>query len=221
MVDLIDRAERFAREKHEGQFRKGIAKEPYVVHLEEVAAYVSSWGGTQDAIAGAWLHDTIEDCPPTNFEEIASHFGKKIASIVVELTDDKSLPKQKRKDLQIANASKKSPEASIIKLADKTSNVGSLAISPPDNWALDRRLGYITWAQSVVGKLPNLPRKGLQEFENKCDQAELQAYIDLGSERQAQNASLTILERRAKRLGATQKQSDLFLKRLMETSFKK
>ena len=119
MVDLIDRAEHFAREKHEGQFRKGIAKEPYVVHLEEVAAYVSSWGGTQDAIAGAWLHDTIEDCPPANFEEIASHFGKKIASIVVELTDDKSLPKQKRKDLQIANASKKSPEASIIKLADK------------------------------------------------------------------------------------------------------
>ena len=204
MVDLIDRAERFAREKHEGQFRKGIAKEPYVVHLEEVAAYVSSWGGTQDAIAGAWLHDTIEDCPPTTFEEIASHFGKKIASIVVELTDDKSLPKQKRKDLQIANASKKSPEASIIKLADKTSNVGSLAISPPDTWTLDRRLGYITWAQSVVGKLPNLPNKGLQVFENKCDQAELQAYIDLGSERQAQNASLTILERRAKRLGASQ-----------------
>ena len=121
--------------------------------------------------------------------------------------------------MEIANASKKSPEASIIKLADKTSNVGSLAISP-DNWALDRRLGYITWAQSVVGKLPNLPSKGLQKFENKCDQAELQAYIDLGSERQAQNASLTILERRAKRLGASQEKSDL-LKRLMETSFKK
>ena len=95
-----------------------------------------------------------------------------------------------------------------------------LAFSPPDNWALDRILGYITWAQSVVGKLPNLPSKGLQEFENKCDQAELQAYIDLGSERQAQNASLTILERKAKRLGASQEQSDLFLKRLMETSFK-
>ena len=41
MVDLIYRAEHFAREKHEGQFRKGIAKEPYVVHLEEVAAYVA------------------------------------------------------------------------------------------------------------------------------------------------------------------------------------
>ena len=55
MVDLIDRAERFAREKHEGQFRKGIAKEPYIVHLEEVAAFVSDWGGTQDAIAGGLL----------------------------------------------------------------------------------------------------------------------------------------------------------------------
>ena len=34
------------------------------------------WGGTKDAITGAWLHDTIEDCPPTNFDEIASLFGK-------------------------------------------------------------------------------------------------------------------------------------------------
>ena len=220
MVDLIDRAQSFAREKHAGQFRKGIAKEPYVVHLEDVSSLVAEWGGTKDTIAGAWLHDTIEDCPPTNFDEIASLFGKKIALIVSELTDDKSLPKQKRKDLQITNASKKSPEASIIKLADKTSNVGSLVTSPPENWTLDRRLDYIKWARCVVGELPNLPSRGLQEFENKCDQAELQAYIDLGSERQAQNASLTILERKAKRLGASQEQSDLFLKSLMETSFK-
>ena len=220
MKDLLKSAELFARERHFGQFREGIAKEPYISHLEEVASFVTAWKGTKDAITGAWLHDTIEDCPPTNFDEIASLFGKKIALIVLELTDDKSLPKQKRKDLQITNASKKSPEASIIKLADKTSNVGSLATSPPENWTLDRRLDYIKWARCVVGKLPNLPSNGLQEFEKKCDHAELQAYIDLGSERQAQNASLTILERKAKRLGASQEQSDHFLKSLMENSFK-
>ena len=219
MKDQLKSAELFARDRHFGQFRKGIAKEPYISHLEEVASFVTAWGGTKDAITGAWLHDTIEDCPPTNFDEIASLFGKKIALIVLELTDDKSLPKQKRKDLQITNASKKSPEASIIKLADKTSNVGSLATSPPENWTLDRRLDYIKWAQCVVDKLPILPSKGLRTFENKCDQAELQAYIDLGSERQAQNASLTILERKAKRLGASQEQSDFFLKSVMETSF--
>ena len=116
MKDLLKSAELFARDRHFGQFRKGIAKEPYISHLEEVTSFVTAWGGTKDAITGAWLHDTIEDCPPTNFDEIASLFGKKIAVIVLELTDDKSLPKKKRKDLQIANASKKSPEASLIKI---------------------------------------------------------------------------------------------------------
>ena len=69
-------------------------------------------------------------------------------------------------------------------------------------------------------RLPELPASALNEFESRCDIAELRSYIDLGSERQAQNASLTILERKAKRLGASQEESDLFLKSLMETSFK-
>ena len=44
MNDLISRAERFARVCHEGQFRKGKAKEPYVSHLEEVAKLTERWG---------------------------------------------------------------------------------------------------------------------------------------------------------------------------------
>src|SRR5277367_5191327 len=42
---------------------------------------------------------------------------------VAELTDDKGLLKQERKDRQIAAASHKSEGASVIKLADKTSNL--------------------------------------------------------------------------------------------------
>ena len=63
MSDLISRAERFARVRHEGQFRKGKAKEPYTNHLVEVAALVERWSGSESAIAAAWLHDTVEDCP--------------------------------------------------------------------------------------------------------------------------------------------------------------
>ena len=40
MSDLISRAEPFALVRHEGQFRKGKAQEPYTIHLEEVAALV-------------------------------------------------------------------------------------------------------------------------------------------------------------------------------------
>ena len=204
MNDLISRAERFARVRHEGQFRKGKAKEPYIIHLEEVAALVKRWSGSESAITAAWLHDTVEDCPPTSVADIEAMFGKEVASIVAELTDDKSLLKAARKKQQIVYAAKKSDEASLVKLADKTSNIGSIANSPPHGWTLERRLEYIAWANSVVGNLPFLPAEGLSEFLRRCDQAELNAYADLGTVRQAQNASLRILERRAKRLGASE-----------------
>ena len=57
MSDLISRAERFARVRHEGQFRRGKAKEPYTNHLVEVAALVERWSGSESAIAAAWRHD--------------------------------------------------------------------------------------------------------------------------------------------------------------------
>ena len=138
MLDLVKRAERFARERHAGQFRKGAAREPYTIHLEEVASLVEKWGGSEEAIATAWLHDTVEDCPPTSHEDLVAEFGDRVANFVAELTDDKSLPKPKRKELQIANASKKTPEAALVKLADKTSNVGAIAKSPPEGWSLAR-----------------------------------------------------------------------------------
>ena len=79
MKDLIKRAERFARERHAGQCRKGTSKEPYTIHLEEVATLVETWGGSHEAIAAAWLHDTVEDCPPTSFLELTGIFGSNIS----------------------------------------------------------------------------------------------------------------------------------------------
>ena len=218
MKDLIKRAERFARERHAGQCRKGTSKEPYTTHLEEVATLVEKWGGSQEAIAAAWLHDTVEDCPPTSFQEITGIFGSNVSDIVRELTDDKSLPKQRRKDLQIFKAPQKTPMAALVKLADKSSNVLAIAKSPPSGWSLQRRLEYIEWAKTVVRRLPQLLTSAFKEFENRCDIAELQSYIDLGSVRQAQNASLRIMERKALRAGASQKEADEFLVRLLENS---
>ena len=216
MNDLINRAERFARVRHEGQFRKGKAQEPYTIHLEEVATLVEHWSGSERAIAAAWLHDTVEDCPPTSLAELETLFSKKVADIVAELTDDKALPKASRKEQQIINAPKKSDEASLVKLADKTSNIGAIANSPPEDWSLARRLEYIAWANTVVGNLPFLPKEGLSEFLRRCDQAELNAYDDLGTIRQAQNASIRILERRAKRLGASEPQIRKFMLGFLE-----
>lgn len=137
---------------HSDQRRKGAAQEPYVNHLLEVAALVSAAGASEDAICAALLHDAVEDQGITP-AKIASLFGAAVAAMVEEITDDKTLSKEERKRLQIAHAPKLSEEAKIIKLADKISNLNSLASSPPVDWTSERRLAYVDWCEKVVAQL--------------------------------------------------------------------
>ena len=160
-----------AAQWHSWQRRKGLAQEPYVNHLIEVADLVARLGGGDaEAVQAALLHDAIEDCNRTR-EEIAGRFGDEVADIVVELTDNKKLEKQTRKDLQVTNAPHKSPRASIIKLADKTSNLRALVASPPP-WEVERKRTYVAWARSVVEGLPNKPPALLAAFEAAACEAE-------------------------------------------------
>jgi 5'-deoxynucleotidase YfbR-like HD superfamily hydrolase len=109
-------------------------------------------GSKPDAVIAALLHDAIEDQGVTA-EMIASEFGKHVAEIVMEVTDDKSLPKDERKRLQVERAPHKSREAQLIKLADKISNVRAVTNSPAIDWPVQRRLDYIDWAMQVVAGL--------------------------------------------------------------------
>ena len=82
------------------------------------------------------LHDAVED-QEVPVEMIAREFGKQVADIVMEVTDDKTLPKDERKRKQIETApKKKSREAKLIKLADKTSNLRAIASSPAADWSV-------------------------------------------------------------------------------------
>ena len=123
-IVAIMRAADYAARKHAKQKRKGEeAGKPYLNHLIEVASLVAeATDGDPDAVIAALLHDAVEDQGVTD-AEIADLFGPTAASPVAEVTDDKSLPKPVRKDKQIAGASHKSDSASVIKLADKTSNL--------------------------------------------------------------------------------------------------
>src|SRR5271166_1576149 len=120
-------AARFAAEKHAHQRRKGLAGEPYVNHLIEVAQLIASSSEVLDTnlVMAGLLHDTIEDCGVTA-QELEQQFGSDVAGLVVEVTDDKTLPKEMRKALQVQNAPKKSGRAQVIKLADKISNLRSI-----------------------------------------------------------------------------------------------
>lgn len=98
------------------------------------------------------MHDTVEDTD-TTIEEIEENFGLTIKNIVAEVTDDKSLPKEERKRLQIVHAITISHEAKLVKLADKLYNLRDLQRSLPSWWTEERRTEYYAWAKKVVDNL--------------------------------------------------------------------
>ncbi len=153
-IQAVLAAAQFAAEKHAAQKRKGAAGEPYVNHLIEVANLVARALAEPDPnlIAAALLHDVVEDTGVTA-EELRERFGQDVTGLVLEVTDDKSLPKEERKRLQVVNAPKKSVRAQVIKLADKVSNLRSLLSSPPPSWSTQRKREYFLWAEQVVAGL--------------------------------------------------------------------
>ena len=162
----VMKAAHFAAKKHAGQRRKGAAAEPYINHLLEVAELVSSALAEPDTnlVIAALLHDTVEDTGVTK-EVLVETFGSDVADLVMEVTDDKSLPKAERKRLQILTTPKKSVRAQVIKLADKIANLRSMLFSPPADWSGERKREYFEWAKQVVDGLsaPNPMLKA--EFE--------------------------------------------------------
>ena len=144
---LVSRAADFAAERHRDQRRKGTGQVPYVNHLADVARLlaVATKGADAELVAAGWLHDTVEDTA-TSHNELVSAFGDDVASLVREVTDDKSLPKAERKRLQVVKTSAKTPRARMIKLADLTSNLRQL----PDDWEAQRIREYFEWADQVA-----------------------------------------------------------------------
>ncbi|MGE0400798.1 MAG: HD domain-containing protein [Kofleriaceae bacterium] len=146
------RALDLAATKHRDQRRKDQSKSPYINHPIAVARLLWECGVTDEtALLAAVLHDTIEDTATTH-EELAQLFGAAVADVVAEVTDDKALPKARRKELQVEHAPHMSRIAKLVKLADKTCNVRDVIDSPPD-WPLERRQQYLDWAKQVVDGL--------------------------------------------------------------------
>jgi len=144
----------FAADKHRNQRRKDEEASPYINHPIALARILSVEGGVEDGLvlSAAVLHDTIEDTE-TRYEELAGQFGREIADVVLEVTDDKALPKAERKQLQIDHAPQLSRAAKLVKLADKIANVRDVADHPPSEWPIERRREYFDWAKRVVDGL--------------------------------------------------------------------
>ncbi|XP_042198951.1 guanosine-3',5'-bis(diphosphate) 3'-pyrophosphohydrolase MESH1 [Callorhinchus milii] len=156
----------FAAKKHKNQRRKDPEGTPYINHPLGVARILSHEAGITDlaVLQAALLHDTVEDTD-TTFAEIEEQFGRKVRSIVAEVTDDKSLPKQERKDQQVLHARNCSYEAKLVKLADKLYNLRDLKRCGPTGWTEERIQEYFVWASRVIAEV----RGTNQLLENKLD----------------------------------------------------
>ena len=147
----IIKAAYFAARKHSADRRKDAEETPYINHPLALANVLAVECGIDDVevICGALLHDTIEDTETTE-EELLEAFGEQITRIVLEVTDDKKLEWEERKEAQVRNAPDLSDQAKLVKLADKISNLRDIVASPPSDWSLERKRKYFDWAARVV-----------------------------------------------------------------------
>jgi guanosine-3',5'-bis(diphosphate) 3'-pyrophosphohydrolase len=126
---------------------------PQILHLQEVADLVWASGGTDEEIAAAWLHDSIEDTPMT-LAEIEVLFGKELAMIVHGLTDPEEfsrLPLGERKQKQAARIRGERHSVKRVKIADQTSNIRSL-IDPTNMMSSDEWSDYLEGARLIANE---------------------------------------------------------------------
>jgi len=161
-MNLVLKATQFAALKHCDQRRKD-GKTPYIIHPISVAMILSEIGSIEDPeiLSAALLHDTLEDTD-TSAHELDKNFGSRVRIIVEELTDNDMLTFSQSKQMQIENAPYLSKNATLVRIADKISNVSDVIENPPPEWNQKRCNKYVDWAEAVM----NNCQKVNQDLEN-------------------------------------------------------
>jgi GTP diphosphokinase / guanosine-3',5'-bis(diphosphate) 3'-diphosphatase len=141
---------RFAAEHHRDDRRKGATAAPYINHPIIVAEQLAAHGLGEDVelLMAAVLHDVIEDTDAT-FEELNSAFGQRVAEVVQEVSDDKTLEKEARRKVVVDTIAHKSLAARLVKLSDLIANVHDIVHHPPQ-WSQERKLNYLRWAGRIA-----------------------------------------------------------------------
>ncbi|MEO7243245.1 MAG: bifunctional (p)ppGpp synthetase/guanosine-3',5'-bis(diphosphate) 3'-pyrophosphohydrolase [Variovorax sp.] len=137
-AEMVRRAYRFADEAHLGQLRN--SGEPYITHPIAVAAQCAEWKLDAQALMAALLHDAIEDCGVTK-PELIERFGAPVAELVDGLTKLDKLQFDTREENQAESFRKmllamaRDVRVILVKLADRTHNMRTLADAPREKWA--------------------------------------------------------------------------------------
>lgn len=128
-TSLVSDAFSLAESLHRGQLRK-CTRIPYLYHLLSVASLVGEYGGNDQQVAAALLHDAAEDQGGSEtLEIIEAQLGFEVAAYVRACSDSTASPKppwRARKEAFIGQIRGMVPEAKLIVAADKLHNTLSL-----------------------------------------------------------------------------------------------
>lgn len=140
-AEIVNQAYAMAARVHHGQKRKADLTD-FLGHLARVAAHVKQAGADDEVVAAALLHDAVEKTD-TAGDEIAEHFGERIRSLVLALSDDPSIDDYaERKRALRKQVSEAGVDAALIYTADKLNNLRDIrAVWESDPDAIEERLG--------------------------------------------------------------------------------
>jgi guanosine-3',5'-bis(diphosphate) 3'-pyrophosphohydrolase len=133
-VAEVSRAVDFATAHHGDQRRKtGV---PYLEHLLEAVQILVEGAGvtSRDVLVAAVLHDVVEDTPCT-LPDLSAAFGPRVAELVGWVTIPGPGPGEDPATVKgnyLRRLSAAPPDAVLVKLADRASNVQTLRNLSPD-----------------------------------------------------------------------------------------
>ena len=125
----------FAKEKHEGQFRK--SGDPYICHPLHVAIILAELHVGPDTIIAGLLHDVVEDTD-TILDQIKDRFGSDVAGMVDGVTKLTKMKFSSLEEKQAENHQKmllamgKDIRVIVVKLADRLHNIRTIDAQAPE-----------------------------------------------------------------------------------------
>ena len=172
-MNAVERAVRYAEEKHRGQKRKDGS--PYIIHPLAVAEIVAEIGLDTDAILGALLHDCIEDTD-ASYDEIADQFGSTVAELVEGVTkltrvEFSTLEEQQAENLRkMFMAMSKDIRVVLIKICDRLHNTRTMEYQ-----SREKQISKSMETMDIYAPLAH--RLGMQKIKWELEDTSLQ-YLD-------------------------------------------
>jgi guanosine-3',5'-bis(diphosphate) 3'-pyrophosphohydrolase len=134
-VERVREAYEYAGAAHLGQKRR--SGEAFITHPIAVADILADLHLDGATLTAAILHDVVEDTP-SSMAEVEQKFGKEVAEIVDGVTKLDQVQFKSRKEAQAESFRKmilamvRDIRVIMVKLADRTHNMRTLAVMPPE-----------------------------------------------------------------------------------------